>query len=132
MMIKLLKMTMCHRIIVGPSLPVDASCVQTTIEEPLGLLSLSTSHLLITTITTYRPLCRLSCNLHTPGSYTSLCQLHWSVGYDQYKLTQSHHIYWYREASQVWVRLVKLPYISICDDRITENDWCIIHCIHPK
>ena len=42
---------------------------------------------------------------------TSLCQLHWSVGHDQCKLT------WTGE---------RFP---ICNDKITENDRCVIKII---
>ena len=42
---------------------------------------------------------------------SSLCQLHWSVGHDQCKLTRTCE---------------RFP---ICDDKITENDRCVINGI---
>ena len=41
----------------------------------------------------------------------SLCQLHRSVGHDRYKLSRTCE---------------RFP---ICDDNITENDWCVIKII---
>ena len=47
--------------------------------------------------------------------WPSLCQLHWSFGHDRCELTRTCEMF------------------PICDDKITENDWCVrkiigIHC----
>ena len=54
---------------------------------------------------------RFSSQIWNVANTSSLCQLHWSVGHDRCKLSRTYERF------------------LICDDKITENDRCVIKII---